>query len=87
MRESVLHSRYKRNADRGLKVSVEITVNWTFIGESDDDVAKLTYGTIHLGERDGDAMHDEVDADDVFSSVVPLGSSVLAPGLALPLPV
>jgi hypothetical protein len=70
-------------------VSVEITVNWTFIGESDDDIAHLTFGTHHIGDRDGeeDAQRDADETDDVFTAVVPLGSSVLAPGLSLPLPI
>ena len=67
---------------------VEITVNWTFHGQRHDDVAQLTYGTHHIGECDLDGVPpDAADADDVFTPVVPLGSSVLAPGLSLPLPI
>ena len=69
-------------------MAVEITVNWTFIGERDDDAAYLTFGTHHIGGSDRDDMQRDADeTDDVFTAVVPLGSSVLARGLSLPLPI
>jgi hypothetical protein len=63
-------------------MTVEILVNWKFVGEEDE--ALVTYGTSVRppGQDDG-----EENAElPLLSSVVPLGSSVLAPGLSMPIP-
>jgi hypothetical protein len=61
---------------------VEITINWTFIGDDDED-ARITY---HLAA--GSYLDEDSDADDSHvpseSRVLPLGSSVIAPGLSMP---
>jgi len=68
-------------------VTVDITVNWTFIGE-DDDVAQVSFGTRRLADRKGHEAQDEgEESENVFSEVLPLNSSVLARGLSLPLPI
>ncbi len=66
-------------------MSVEITVNWHFIG--DDEDVQLSYST--SGPNGGAAAeHDDERSEDEFpflGNVVPLTSSVLAPGLSMPL--
>jgi hypothetical protein len=67
-------------------VTVEISVNWHFIGE-DEDVF-LSYGTSIV--KDAATEDDsEAQADNelpFLGSVLPLSSSVLAPGLSMPVP-
>lgn len=64
-------------------MTVEITITWNFLGDGED--AHVTYRTPKWLREPDDAERDE--ADDEFPQaghVVPLGSSVLAPGLSMP---
>ena len=64
-------------------MSVEIVVNWNF--RSGVDEAHLSYRTGETqAPRRNEQEHDI--AAQPLSRVVPLGSSVLAPGLSMPIP-
>ena len=64
-------------------MSVDITVNWNFIRDGEN--AQVTYATpqAHAAESDQRPPADELPFVD---SVLPLESSVLAPGLSMPVP-
>jgi hypothetical protein len=71
----------------GSTVTVDISVNWRFIGEGEDLV--LSYSTGHVErpvtEELGEDVPTDGDGDFPFlGSVLPLQSSVLAPGLSMP---
>jgi hypothetical protein len=61
-------------------MSVEITVNWVFFGAGEK--AQLSY-------RAGNTPEESVDdqAEESALAVLPTGSSVIAPGLAVAIPV
>jgi hypothetical protein len=64
-------------------MSVEIKVNWNFI--RDGESAQVTYATPQAAAVESD--HDEAPEEfPFFGSVLPLRSSVLAPGLSMPVP-
>jgi hypothetical protein len=60
-----------------------IVVNWNF--RSGEDEAHLTYSTAYVRAVRTDESGRE-QAELPLDRVVPLGSSVLAPGLSLPIP-
>ena len=62
-------------------MSVSITVKWSFVRSDDERPVEVTYGSSVLEEDD--QAHDEPLLEEQ-TSVVPLGSSVLAPGLSMP---
>jgi hypothetical protein len=67
-------------------VTVDISVNWHFVGNGEDIV--VSYSTGHV-ERPVTEEHNDVTGDDelpFLGSVLPLSSSVLAPGLSMPVP-
>lgn len=63
-------------------MTVEISVNWHFIAEGGDFALSFSTGHIELGEERDDVPAEE---DFPFMGVVPQTSSVLAPGLSMPL--
>jgi hypothetical protein len=65
-------------------MSVEITVTWHFIGDGDEAVVSYHVGN---GGQPQPAENEEHASDDEreFAGVLPLNTSVLAPGLAAPL--
>jgi hypothetical protein len=68
-------------------VTVDISVNWHFIGEGEDLV--LSYSTGGHVEMVQPDEHDDANGNEDFpfvGSVLPLRSSVLAPGLSMPVP-
>jgi len=62
-------------------MSVEITVTWNFVGE--DENAQVSYRN---GIEAPAPEEQEVELPDL-GNVLPQGSSVLAPGLSMPVPV
>jgi len=65
-------------------MAVEITVNWNFIGEGDN--AQVAYATGQPPPEQGGQDHAELEDLPFLGSVLPLSSSVLAPGLSMPVP-
>jgi hypothetical protein len=63
-------------------MTVEIVVNWNF--RSDEDEAHLTYSTGQVAPTRPEE-HERDEAELPLDRVVPLGSSVLAPGLSMPI--
>jgi hypothetical protein len=64
-------------------MTVEISVNWNFLGDTEN--AQVTYAT----KRASLPLDDQAEAEEDFpflGSVLPLRSSVLAPGLSMPVP-
>jgi hypothetical protein len=64
-------------------MSVEIVVNWNF--RSGGDEAHVSYRTGSVQADRPDERKGDKPAQSV-TRVVPLGSSVLAPGLSMPIP-
>ncbi len=66
-------------------MAVEITVNWNFLGDGEN--AQVAYGT-PAGEAGVAEEPENGDTENFpfFGSVLPLSSSVLAPGLSMPIP-
>jgi hypothetical protein len=66
-------------------MTVEITINWNFLGEDED--AHLSYATSHVAPA-AQEEHEEDSLEDFpfVGSVLPLSSSVIAPGLSMPVP-
>lgn len=76
-----------RVVGEGSGVTVDISVNWRFISEGEDFV--LSYSTGHVERASTELEHDDAAASEepVFlDSILPLQSSVLAPGLSMPVP-
>jgi len=67
--------------DERRAVAVEITVNWHFVGEGEE--AQVTYG-IGQAEPAAPERNGDAEAFPFVGGVVPLSSSVLAPGLSMP---
>lgn len=64
---------------------VEITINWNFLGDGEE--AHVTYGTPQGRPAiTEESEHETAEDLPLPSSVVPLRSSVLAPGLSMPVP-
>lgn len=64
---------------------VEITINWNFLGEGEN--AQVTYGTPRgQPAQTEESDHKAIEDFPSLGSIVPLGSSVLAPGLSMPVP-
>ncbi len=65
-------------------MSVEISVNWNFVGEAES--AQVTYTTTQASRAA--AEQEEMSEEELpfLVSVLPLQSSVLAPGLSMPVP-
>jgi hypothetical protein len=63
---------------------VEITINWNFLGDGEE--AHVSYGTLHADALDAEDSEHESEELPFGDTVVPLGSSVLAPGLSMPVP-
>lgn len=64
-------------------MSVDIKVNWNFI--RDGEVAQVTYATPQAAAAESD-REEATEEFPFLGSVLPLRSSVLAPGLSMPLP-
>jgi len=63
-------------------MSVDITVNWNFIRDGEN--ARVTYATPQAA---AESDQEQPAAEFPFlDSVLPLESSVLAPGLSMPVP-
>lgn len=65
-------------------MTVEISVNWNFVG--DDEAAQVSYGAKEAFAAPTDAQDEPTEDFPFLSSVLPLQSSVLAPGLSMPVP-
>lgn len=64
-------------------MSVDITVNWNFIGDGEN--AQVTYATPQPAAAESD-QGEPAEEFPFLDSVLPLESSVLAPGLSMPVP-
>ena len=71
-----------------MRMTVEINVNWRFVG--DDEDFSLSFSTGPIAARpEARPEADEHERDELrefpyAGSVLPLSSSVLAPGLSMP---
>ena len=64
-------------------MSVDITVNWNFIRDGEN--AQVTYATPQAAAAESD-QEEPTEEFPFLGSVLPLRSSVLAPGLSMPVP-
>ena len=63
-------------------MTVEISVNWNFLG--DGEVTQLRYGAKQALAVPGEEQDEASKDSSSLGSVLPLQSSVLAPGLSMP---
>lgn len=62
-------------------MTVDISINWNFIGDAEN--AQVTYAT----KQAAGPVEDQAETEEEFpflGSVLPLRSSVLSPGLSMP---
>jgi hypothetical protein len=81
--EKVFHARDEARQER-VAMGVEITVNWHFVGR--DEEAQVAYRPAEPTPPPG--LPDASNGNGKLrpGRVVPLSSSVLAPGLSMPVP-
>lgn len=82
--KSVLHAPCRNlQRERVAALSVDITVNWNFIRDGEN--AQVTYATPQAAPAESDEGQPAEEFP-FLDSVLPLESSVLAPGLSMPVP-
>jgi hypothetical protein len=64
-------------------MTVEISVNWNFVG--DDEAAQVSYGANQALAVPADEQDEPTEDFPFLDSVLPLQSSVIAPGLSMPI--